>query len=231
MRILDDTREQIMSIIAEFTVPTEQFALYETLSSVPEMIIEVERVVVHSSDRIMPYFWTSGGDHDRFEMAAKADPSVEHLEKVDEVENAVLYRAEWIQNVESVIYAYTEIEARLLDATGRNDQWKLQLRFDDEESVKQFNEYIEQNEFEIDLHRLYEPSHPELEAQMGLTDTQRETVIAGLRSGYYEIPRETTPAELAEEFGISHQALSKRFRRAHRTLAENAVTIPEPEEE
>lgn len=63
-----------------------------------------------------------------------------------------------------------------------------------------------------------------------LTETQRETVGAGLQSRYYEIPRETRPKDLAEEFGISQQALSKRFRRAHRALAENAFSVTPPDD-
>lgn len=231
MLIQDYRREYFMSIIVEFTVPAEAFALCETLSKTPSMIVEVERVVAHDPEQIMPYFWTAEGDYDRFETAAAEDPSIEHLEKVDEVENAVLYRANWVQDVESVIYAYTEIGARLLNATGRNDQWKLQLRFDDQEGVDQFNEHIKQNEFNIDLHRIYEPTHPALKGHQGLTKTQRETLLAGLRSGYYDIPRETTTEALAEEFGISQQALSKRFRRGHRVLVENAFTVTPPEDE
>lgn len=220
-----------MSVIAEFTVPSDQFALYETLSTVPEMIVEVERLVAHGPDRIMPYFWTSGGDHEEFEAAARDDPSVEDLTKLDELDTAVLYRANWIQDVESVIYAYTETGAILLDATGRNEQWELQLRFDSEADITQFSTYIDEQELALDLSRLYHPSQPTSESPPTLTETQRETVIAGLRTGYYEIPRETTPSELAEEFGISQQALSKRFRRAHKALAENAFTVTPPNNE
>lgn len=223
--------EYFMSIIVEFTVRADQFALSETLSKVPDMIVEIERVVAHGPEQIMPYFWTTEGDYDQFETAAAEDPSIEHLEKIDEVENAALYRANWVQNAELVIYAYTEINARLLEATGQNDQWTLQLRFDDQEGVDQFRDYIKQNEFNIDLHRIYAPTHPASEAHQGLTKTQRETLIEGLRSGYYEIPREMTPKELAEKFGISQQALSMRFRRGHRALVENAFTVSPPEDE
>jgi predicted DNA binding protein len=231
MRLQGYTIEQFMSIIVELTVPAEQFALYETLSVAPEMSVEVERVIAHGPDQIMPYFWTSGGDYEQFDTAAEDDPSIANLERLHEVENAVLYRADWIQHVESVAYAYIETEARLLEATGRNDQWELHLRFDTEEDVTQFNDYLNENDLEIDLNRLYEPSHPSSEAQRGLTDLQRETIIAGLESGYYEIPRKTTPGELAEEFGISQQALSKRFRRAHRALAETAFSVTPPEDD
>jgi predicted DNA binding protein len=220
-----------MSVIAEFTVPADKFALYETLCTVPEMIVEVERVVAHGPDRIMPYFWTSGGDHETFETAAKADPSVEDLTKLDELEEAVLYRATWIQDVESVIYAYTETGAILLNATGRDERWELHLRFDDENDVTQFGDYLSESDLSVDLNRLYHPSSPTSETRPILTDAQREAVLAGLRAGYYEIPREITPGELAEEFGISQQALSKRFRRAHRALVENAFTVTPPKNE
>lgn len=220
-----------MSIIAEFTVPTEQFALSRTLSEVPEMIVEVERVVAHEPDRIMPYFWTSGGDSERFEAAAEDDPSVEDLTKIDELDEAVLYRATWVQDVEAVVYAYTETGAILLEATGRDDQWELQLRFDSEDDVTRFKEHLDETDLAMNLNRLYHPSRLTSELSSTLTEIQRETVLAGLRSGYYEIPRETKPSELAEEFGISQQALSKRFRRAHRALAENALTVTSPEDE
>lgn len=219
-----------MSIIAEFTVPAEQFALYETLCQAPGMVVEVERVVTHGPDQIMPYFWTAGGDREAFETAARDDPSVEDLTKVDELDTAVLYRAKWIQDVESVVYAYTETGAVLLDATGRDERWELQLRFDAEDELTRFKDYIDDNDLVLDLTRLYHPSSPTTESHSSITEIQRETLIAGLRAGYYEVPRRTTPSELAEEFGISSQALSKRFRRAHRTLAENAVLIMPPDE-
>jgi predicted DNA binding protein len=220
-----------MSIIAEFTVPAEQFALYETLCRATNMVVEVERVVTHGPDRIMPYFWTSGGDRETFEAAARNDPSVEDLTKIDELDTAVLYRAHWIQDVESVVYAYTETGAILLDATGRNERWELQLRFDSETDVAQFRDYIAESDFILNLTRLYHPSHPTTESYCPLTEIQRETLLAGLESGYYETPRETTGNELAEHFGISSQAMSKRFRRAHKTLAENELVITPPEDE
>lgn len=220
-----------MSIIAEFTVPSNEFALYKTLCEVPEMIVEVERVVAHEPDQIMPYFWASNGDNEGFEAAAKNDPSIDELMKLDELDEAVLYRANWVQDVESVIYAYTETGAVLLGATGRDEQWELQLRFDTEDDITQFKEYMDENNLSMKLDRLYQPSRPTSDSSPMLTETQRETVLAGLESGYYEIPRETRPSELAEEFGISQQALSKRFRRAHRALAENAFSVTPPEDE
>lgn len=218
-------------IITELTIPAEQFALEETLSTVPKVVVDVERVVAHTPTGIMPYFWIAGFDYEAFERAAKNDPSVEELIRIDEFEDTALYRARWVQNVECVVYTYTKPGATLLDVMGRDEHWELRLRFDDEDDLTQFRTYVNENELGANLQRLYHPSYPPSRSQSVLTEKQRETVLAGLRSGYYEIPRETRPSALAEEFGISAQALSKRFRRAHRALAENEVTGTPPEDE
>jgi hypothetical protein len=87
-----------MSLVAEFTVPAEEFALYETLREVREATVEVERVVAHEAGWIVPYFWVSGGEYAAFESAAADDPSIENLVRLDEVERAALYGGEWIED-------------------------------------------------------------------------------------------------------------------------------------
>lgn len=214
-----------MSIIVEFTVPAEEFTLYETLCVVPETTVEVERVVAHADDWIVPYFWASGGDQEAFERAAREDPSVEDLTKLDQRDGAALYRAEWVEDVETVAYAYTQTGATLLDASGRDGRWELQLRFDTEGDSSAFWDYLEESDRSADLHRLYRPTQPRMEGQPGLTDLQHDTLVTALSAGYYEIPRALSMKELADELEISQQALSNRLRRGHRTLVENALTV------
>ncbi|PSP50724.1 hypothetical protein BRC67_09015 [Halobacteriales archaeon QH_3_68_24] len=58
-----------------------------------------------------------------------------------------------------------------------------------------------------------------------LTDTQFATLETALESGYYRVPREQTIEELATELDVSHQALSERLRRGHRTLVETVLEL------
>ncbi|WP_336343410.1 bacterio-opsin activator domain-containing protein [Halalkalicoccus ordinarius] len=216
------------SIIVEFSVPAEEFALYETLCEVPGMTVEVERVVAHEADCIVPCFWTSGENYETFERVAEDDPSIRDLTKLDEVKGAILYRAEWVEDVETVAYTMTRTGATLLDATGEDGQWMLQLRFDTSEGTTAFQRYLEEHELEVELHRLYELTQPRLDGQPGLTDIQHETLVTALERGYYETPRDVSMSELADELGISQQALSKRLRGGHHTLVENSLTVDSP---
>lgn len=214
-----------MSIIAEFSVDSDDFALNDALRAAPEMTIEIEEVVATMEDRVMPYFWVSGGDRSAFQAAIEDDSSVQRVAQVDEVDNAVLYRAEWTENIETVVYAYVEIGATILQATGQADSWELKMRFDDREVLGDFRSYCLDNGISYELTRLTEQDQPMASSQYELTPKQRETLVTALDAGYYRVPQEVTMGELADELGISQQALSKRMHRGHQNLITSTLRI------
>lgn len=220
-----------MSVIAEFTVDSDDFALHHALTAAPDMIVEIERVVATMEDRIMPYFWVSGGDQADFEDAFNDDPSITNTTRVDAIEDAVLYRGEWTENVETIVYAYVDIGATILQATGRDEQWELQMRFDTRDEVSEFQSYCEDHDISFELTKIYEQEQPMASAQYGLTTKQRETLVSALDAGYYDIPQAITMAELATDLGISQQALSKRLHHGHKNLVTNALTVSHPDDE
>jgi predicted DNA binding protein len=220
-----------MSVIAEFTVPSDDFALHHALTSTPEMIVEIERVVATMEDKIMPYFWVSSLEQSEFEDAFHEDESVKNITAIDKIDNGKLYRAEWTENVETIVYAYVEIGATILQAIARDEIWELRMRFDDHGKLSDFQEYCEENDISFELNELKEQEQPMASAQYDLTTKQRETLVTALEAGYYEVPQEVTMSELAEEMDISQQALSKRFHTGHRNLITSTLTISYHDEE
>ncbi|ELZ14752.1 Bacterio-opsin activator HTH domain-containing protein [Haloterrigena salina JCM 13891] len=220
-----------MSVIAEFSVKSDDLALYHTLTAAPGMVVEIEQVVATMEDRVMPYFWVSGGDHAEFEAAFQEDDSVTGVTPIDEVDGARLYRAEWTQNVETIVYAYVELGATILQAIGRDENWELRMRFDDRDSLAQFQDYCEDNEIAFELNRIKDQEQPMASAQYDLTTKQRETLVAALEEGYYAVPQEITMSELADRLHVSQQALSKRFHAAHRNLITSTLTFSHPDDE
>ena len=65
-----------------------------------------------------------------------------------------------------------------------------------------------------------------------LSPRQRETLVAAYEAGYYEIPRETTTAELASALGIERRTAEDHLRRAENKLVDAMVehlrTAPRP---
>lgn len=218
-----------MSVIGEFTVPSSSFLLEESLAEVPEMVVEVQRVVAQSAESLIPYFWVHHGDKDEFDAAIRNDSTLADVTLLDEFERGTSYRGTWTGHAEGIAYAYTDTGATILEATGQGETWTLRMHFDDDEGMTDFHQYCGRKDIPFTLDRLYHPSEPMAGGQYGLTPTQRETLVTAFRSGYYTVPRTRNMSELAEELGTSQQALSKNFRRAHASLIENTLVVSEEE--
>ena len=65
----------------------------------------------------------------------------------------------------------------------------------------------------------------------GVTQLQRDTLMRAVQGGYYSIPRQMSTQDLADEFGISDQAVTERLRRAIVTLTENTLITVQEEQE
>ncbi|MFC6723100.1 bacterio-opsin activator domain-containing protein [Halobium palmae] len=218
-----------MSVIGEFTVPSDSFLLGESLAEVPEMIVELQRIVAHSSEELVPFFWVQHGDEEQFDETLRSDSTLEDLTLLDEFDRGISYRARWTKNARSIAYAYIEAGATILEATGQNDSWTLRMRFDDERSVSDFHRFCRDEGIPFTLNQLYRPSQPMAGGQYGLTPTQRETLVTAFQRGYYDIPRSISMTDFATELGTTQQTLSKRFRQAHATLIENTLIVSDEE--
>ena len=217
-----------MSLFGEFHVPAESFTLYQTLQSVPEVTIEIERVVA-SDEIVTPYFWVSCDDHTPFEGAVADDPTVKNLHRIDEFEEATLYRANWTGDIESVVFVYTEVQATILEATGRQDLWQLQIRFDNQSQLEEFQAACNEREIPFELQTLHEVKQARTGSQFDLTPKQHDALTKAWELGYYT-SSEVTLTDVADELGVSQQSVSKRLHRGIHTLIENTLVVTPPEE-
>ncbi|RZV08402.1 hypothetical protein BDK88_3378 [Natrinema hispanicum] len=217
-----------MSTIAELAVPAAEVALGDTLEAVPDVDVAVERVVAADPGHVMPYVWfaTDSSTLAAVDDALAADPSVDDATRLVTRDDTALYRIEWIDDVAVTVALLTDAHATVLDVTVEKTRWQFRMLFDDRAALSRTYEFATEQGLSIEIlriNRLEERRH----GRFGLTDAQYESLIAALEYGYYEIPREMDMDELSDELDISHQALSERLRRAHRTLVEELVTLDE----
>lgn len=221
-----------MSILAEFTVPAEEFVLADTLISSPDMRIEIKRVVGGKST-VTPYFWASGGDFDTFEEALRSDEMIREVLTLEEHEDQVkkedqeeerFYRVIWEMDIPNLISAVSDAKATVLEAvSGDHETWAIKLLFPNHDSLSHFREYCVEHDFEVQPTRIYRPDNPQEQAEYDLTEEQQVALEAAYRLGYFAVPREHTLTEIAEELEISRNALSTRLRRGHRNLLSNTI--------
>jgi len=203
-----------MSVILEFSIPAGDFQLGDVLSGPPDMQIELERIVP-TGNMIMPFVWATGKSQPEFAERVRSHASVREFRELDSIGESVLYRIEWKEPPIDLLEGISRADAVVLEARGAED-WSFRLRFPDHEKLSAFHNYIIEHDIPIHIDRTYTLSETtEHGHRFDLSQEQREALLLALRKGYFETPSEASLDDLADELGISRQALSNRIRRAN----------------
>jgi len=207
-----------MSVILEFTIEGEAFELGRVLARpAPHGYAELERVIP-MQDALMPFLWVTGVDADAFEKSVREQPSVKTICALDHVEGSTLYHIEWATQPADILAALADANAVVLEAAG-NGVWQFRVRFPDHDKLSTFHNAIIEEHIPIHIGRTYTLSEPTATGHpLGLTNDQREALVLALNWGYFASPSETSLDDIADELGISRQAVSKRIRRGNETV-------------
>lgn len=209
-----------MVVITDISVPAEQFALGRLLEVYPDIDIELEAVVPLQS-AIIPLFWVEGADSEDVEETFHDDSIVDDVNLLTETEGRFLFEIKWDSSVNSLLGALAASEAEVMSAEGEVDEWEFRLQFTDRDHLATFRRACVENDVDIQLRRLYNPSLPPSEGP--LTQEQYDVLATGFENGYWEVPRAITLGELAELIGISDNAASQRLRRAINTVLSDTL--------
>lgn len=214
-----------MSFIAEYT--HDLHVLQATFETIPDLRMTLETVHPGRDDADQPivfYHWLTTDEFDALEAAMAADPDCDTNEHLTSVGGRRLYRTTLTEGALDVaIYPLvTEYDIGILDVTMARDGVEARIRVPSHETVATFREDCQERGVSFHLRRLYR-EQGDSGSTFGLTEPQREALVAALDAGYFSVPRETTLSAVAETLDISSQALSARLRRGHATLLRNTL--------
>ncbi len=211
-----------MSVILEFSLPSDAFVLGDALGKDSDVAIEFDRIVP-TEEQQFPFCWVDVDDRATFEREARAEPTLEQFSLVETVGDRYLYRTSWDGSIETVVDGITDAHGTVLGVRGANEQWRFRLRFPDRTHVRTFQRHYVQYDIDIEIEKLYDPSDRAVQSHYGLTEKQFVTLKLAFERGYFEEPRSTSLESLSEELGISPRAVSQRLRRAMFRLLENTI--------
>jgi len=215
-----------MSVITEIRISSDAFELGQILSLEQTSAIELE-TLVPSGDVTVPLFWVYEPVENGFLEAVERYPTVNTVTEVDVFDDRTLIRIDWDASQDHLFQCILEHDGQILGATGSSEGWNFEIRFSDRETLSQCQTCCEDAHISLELTRIYNPTDPEAGPWYGLSEPQREALTLAIRRGYYDIPRGCTTAELADELGISDQAVTERLRRAIGTFGRYALLTPE----
>ena len=218
-----------MSVITEVRIPSDDFDLGQILCLDGASAIELE-TLVPSGEVTVPLFWVYEPLEDGFLDTVERYPTVTSVTEMDVFEDRTLFRLEWDASQDRLFQCILNNQGQILSATGTPEGWNFELRFPNREAMSQYQTCCEDAHISSELIRVYNPTNPGAGPWYGLSEPQREALMLAVQMGYYDIPRGCTTEELADELGISDQAVTERLRRAIGAFTRHTLLIPEPEE-
>jgi hypothetical protein len=181
------------SIVADFDVPADAFCLAETLRAVPDATVELDRTVAHSPKHVMPFVWVADAERTALDTALADDPSVETADVTDSFDSTHLYHVAWADVVGERLHLILDHEGVVLDARGSGDGWRLQVRFASRDHFSEFRDHFA--EFgKAAVRRVTSPPRPG-DGSYGLSNKQREALLAAHEAGYGSARRKPRPSQ------------------------------------
>ncbi|WP_122088644.1 helix-turn-helix domain-containing protein [Halalkalicoccus subterraneus] len=206
-----------MATEATVTVPSETFPLGTVFEALPDVEVEIERIIP-GADVIIPYFWVRGVPTDDITTAFSDHPGVKDLRLIDSIEDEHLLRVEWEPDYVGILTTLTETGVPLVGAVGTTEQWTFDIRGDTQEDIAAFMRLCRERDIPVTLTALHALTPVETVSEKTLTDAQQEIIDLAYERGYFESPRQVTMEELGEELGISQQAVASRLRRGTKSI-------------
>lgn len=204
--------------------------LNATLSGTDDRLVTLERL--HSTRRVplRSVFWLHGNGSPSLESSLTNDPTVTDARELSRAREATLYRATHPESLPLVDTheAAVAADVLLLDAVGDAEGWSMKFWMPDRQCLSTFREDCQRTGLTLQVNSMYNDDPQPVGDLYGLTERQREILLLAAQSGYFQIPREITLADLAAEIDLSSQAASERLRRGMRTLVDNVLADSSP---
>ncbi|AGB37376.1 helix-turn-helix domain-containing protein [Natronococcus occultus] len=213
-----------MTSIVNLEISGEGTGLAELFNAVPSLSCEAETTVVSKGHDL----WLSDAPRAEIEDGLEKASAIDHYTCVNGADEEWLYNVEFSPETTDVFELVLEEGGTILDASAPDGSWVLNIRVQERSDASAIYDAFEDRELSPTIIRLYDTS-AESHSQAGLTQRQYDTLVAAVDHGYFDIPREVSMQELADELDISHQALSERLRRAYRSLVTSELDVT-PEE-
>jgi len=214
----------VMATLVTMRLPGDEFVLSETLAAIPEATFECEKIAETGHDTFMPLVWARAPDHEELDDALRNDPTTENVSLLSDFGDEWLYRMEWVARVEIAIRIIATNEATILDASTTDGAWTLRVLYPSHDGLSDTKSYCEDHDITLDIMSIRE-MEGDPSGRYGLTDEQYEALTTACERGYYTVPRDVDLDDLADEMGISHQALSERLRRGTEALITDTLLI------
>jgi hypothetical protein len=215
-----------MNVVAEFlhrvntvTVP------FERVPGLEITLEDVRPVRTEDGDDVLVLFaWCSPAPPELVD-AFESDPDVASVERLVDDRDRALFRVVFTADatIQGMYENLPTGEATILEATETEAGILARFRFAHHDALRRYRDNLRDFGVGFDVESVYTGGDPSTAERYGLTDKQVETLRLAAAHGYFETPASVTLETLAEELGVTPQAVSKRLRNGLDRLLDRTV--------
>lgn len=210
-------------LIAEVFLSGSKLLLVPTIKATDGGVFELEGE--YCTTRGTRHVFVSVGDTGigPLHEALRDDDTIRDPKQLADFDGRATYWSAVDRSTTTLTAKASELGGLVLQGIGRERGWTLRLMLADRDVLRQLRRYYMNRDTVFRVQELYHGNAANTHVGM-LSKDSREILLSAYRQGYYEVPRQVTQGVLAEEWGISRSAVSKRLRRATAELVQSTLS-------
>jgi len=114
----------------------------------------------------------------------------------------------------------TEMGVRVISARHEDGNWNIQMHVPVHSTLHRIQSHYHDHWITFRVKRLHIARETDIGAEAALSPGQRKALLVAYRNGYFEVPRNASQEDIANELNISKSGVSQRIRRAISRLIE-----------
>lgn len=206
-----------MGTVVDATVRSGQFVLGDTFDRLPAAEFEALPVGSPEAATVMPFLRVEAPASVALEAVLSADATTETVELLSCDDRVRMFRISWRSPGPAVVGALVS-NGVLIKARGCKDRWSFRLLFTDRDDVSATIDACRERDVDLMISRVVGDTEAVSRDGDILSEKQFQALSLAFDRGYFAVPRRITLENLADEVGVSHQALSERLRRGHQVV-------------
>lgn len=214
-------------MIAEFQFETA--VAHPVLEGEPAETADISALDATGAVPLCAALWVVETGADDLQQALTERDVVRTATEVAAGRRSGLYRVRYGRAFDGVDVYRAAVEHDGVFVAGRAgpSAWTLRLQFPDHDAAAAFQDQCAAAGVDGSVDAVHERDVPPRAARFRLTEPQRRALAVAAEQGYFEVPRQTSLAGLAEELDVSSQATSERVRRGLDSLVGQALLSPD----
>ncbi|WP_435075036.1 helix-turn-helix domain-containing protein [Halorubrum sp. HHNYT27] len=162
----------------------------------------------------------AGSDIERLRTELEHDPTVTEAEYLGTIGDDNRFKLRFEDGVPLFPPETTEMGVQVLSARHADGDWNILMHVPTHSTLHEIQSHYHDHGITFRVKRLHIARETDIGAETALPPGQREALLVAYRNGYFQVPRDVSQEEVADELGISKSGVSQRLRRSIDRLIE-----------